>query len=309
MSARPTLSRWGRSPYETDAAIAAETARLSAHVDVLPMHEDAEIIVVTSKDPIGAAELARMPSARLVLTTTSGFDHLDLPALAARGVRAARSPMARRDAVVDAALGLILAGLRGFGPLDAAAREGVWARRALPGLGMRTLRASRVGIVGLGVIGRRMATVLQALGAEVWGHDPAGVPPGVEAAPLATLLARCDAVTLHCRLERGSRGLIGPAELAACRPELVLVNTARGDVLDARAAVSHLAAGGLHFLGLDVFPTEPWPELDRTVGLPGYRALPHAAGYHDGLSAAVADELVAAVAAHVAGQPLPHRLV
>jgi phosphoglycerate dehydrogenase-like enzyme len=288
--------------------MAAERQRLSAWVEVLGMHEDAEVIVVTSKNPIGEAELARMPSARLVLTTTSGYDHLDLPALQARGIRAGRSPLARRDAVVDAALGMLLHGLRAFGPLRAAAREGRWARRELPHLGMRQLRDSRIGVVGLGVIGRRMAAVLQALGAEVVGHDPAGLPDGVPAMSPVRMLQECDGLTLHCRLEPGSAGLLGAAELAQSNPRLVLVNTARGDVLDARAAVARLAAGGLHALGLDVFPVEPWPELDRVRGLPGYLALPHAAGYHDRLSELVSDELCAAVEAWVSGRPLPHGL-
>lgn len=308
LPSRPRLSRWGRSPYETDAAMAEERARLSEWADVLDMHEDAEIIVVTSKNPVGTAELERMPSARLVLTTTSGYDHLDLAALRARSIQAGRSPLARRDAVVDTALGMLLSGLRGFGPLDAAARDARWARRELPDLGMRQLRGSTIGVVGLGVIGRRMATVLEALGARVVGHDPAGLPEGMAALSPAQMLQECDGLTLHCRLEPGSAGLLGAAELARSHPRLVLVNTARGDVLDARSAVARLAEGGLHALGLDVFPEEPWPELDRVRGLPGYLALPHAAGYHDGLSAMVTDELCAAVEAWTDGRPLPHGL-
>ncbi len=302
------ISRWGRSPYETDAHIHDEVARLGRLARVLPMHHDAEVVVVTSKNPIGPDQLLAMPSVRLVLTTTSGFDHLDLAALQAKGIVAARCPAARRDAVVDSALGLILSGLRALGPLRAAAVQGRWARAALPGMRMRTLRGARVGVVGLGVIGRRMAEVLTVLGAEVVGADPLGVPETVVPMDLNDMLAQCDAVTVHCRLERGSSGLIGPAQLAHCGPGLVLVNTARGDVLDVRAAVELLESGRLHALGLDVFPQEPWPELQKVRDLPGLIELPHAAGYHDGLSAAVTTELCAAVDAFVGGRGVPHRL-
>lgn len=300
------VSRWGWSSYETDEALAREAARLSDWVEVCGRRQDAEILTVNSRTRVDAALLEQAPSARLVLTTTSGYDHLDLDALRARGIQAARCPIARRDAVVESALGLILEGLRSHGPLAAAASEGRWARSALPSLGMRTLRGARVGVVGLGVIGRAMAEVLTSLGARVWGHDPAGGPLGLERVELRRLVSESDVVTLHCRLEPGSRRLVG-AELLARARGLVLVNTARGDLLDVDAAVAAVDAGHLHALGLDVFPEEPWPRLaasrhDRIT------YLPHAAGFHVGLMAAVADELVQATAAFVAGRPVPHRV-
>ncbi|MFM2247436.1 MAG: hypothetical protein RL071_3510 [Pseudomonadota bacterium] len=302
---RPRLSRWGRSPYETDAQLAAERAALGDLVEVVEPGAPAEIIVVTSKDPVGEALHPRLGPVRLVLTTTSGFEHLDLDLLRGLGVAAGRCPLARRDAVVESALGLLLDGLRAHGPLRAEAAAGRWARGGLHRLGMRRVSGAEIGVVGLGVIGRRMAEVLGALGARVLGHDPLGVPAGVEAVSLGEMFARSAAVTLHCRLDGGSTGLVGAAELAAARPGLVLVNTARGDVLDVDAALAALDAGRLGALGLDVFPIEPWPALAAAASRPRLCLLPHAAGYYDGLSDAILAELRAAITAWRAGLPLP----
>ena len=299
------LSRWGQSPYETATAMQAERAAFAGLVEVVPPGAPAEIVVVTSKDPVGPAQRAALGPARLVLTTTSGFDHLDLPMLRAMGVAVGRCPLARRDAVVESALGLLLDGVRAHGALRAAAARGEWARAALPQLGMGRLRGAKVGVVGLGVIGRRMAEVLNALGAEVLGADPLGLPPGVKPCSIKEMMSSCAAVTLHCRLEVGRADLIDAGLLGEARPGLVLVNTARGDLLDVPAALAALDDGRLGALGLDVFPREPWPDMRAAQTRPGLTLLPHAAGYYAGLSEAVRAELLASVQAFVRGEPLP----
>ncbi len=301
------LSRWSRSAYETDADLAAEARALSGLVDVLPPGSDAEIVVVSSKLPLGERELARAPSARLVITTTSGTDHLDLDWMRRAGIAACRLPMARRDAVAEATLGMLIHGLRRVGELQERARRGAWARAELPELAPRTLAGSRVGVVGLGVIGRRMAAILDALGVEVLGADPAGLPPGVRPATVDEMLAECDAVCLLCDLNPTSRGILSRERIARARGGLVVVNTARGALLDVDAAVAALAAGRLGALAVDVFPEEPWPDLARVRELPGLLFTPHAAGYHARLPERIREGLVAAVGAFVRGEPLPHR--
>ncbi len=301
------VSRWGWSSYETPEALSQEATVLASVAEVCPPRTDAEILTVNSGTAVDAALLDRAPSARLVLTTTSGFDHLDLRALAARGIQAGRCPLARRDAVVESALALLIEGIRSHGALRTAARAGRWARADLPHLRMRLLGGATVGVVGLGVIGRRMVEVLRVLGATVVGADPAGVPDGIEPCSFEAMATTCDAVTLHCRLEATSARLVSSTWLDRARG-MVLVNTARGDVVDVPAAVGRVEAGTLQFLGLDVFPSEPWGALERsTHGNIVY--LPHAAGFHDGLTTAVTTELHAAVSAFVKGEPLPHRVV
>ncbi len=303
-----TLSRWHTSSYETDADIVEETELLGRIADVLPPERDAEVVVVTSGRRVDSALLDRAPSARWVLTTTSGSDHLDLPELRSRGVGAARLPEARRDAVVETSLWLMLEGLRRGATLRARAASGVWARPELPHLDMRMLHGHRIGVVGLGVIGRRMAEVLAFLGADVWGSDPRGVPDGVREADPADMVARCAAVSLHCALTPSSRGLVGAPLLARAHPGLVLVNTARGALVDVGSAVAALRDGRLAALGLDVFATEPYPHLARDAAVPGLTLLPHAAGFHVGLNRSVREGLHRAVAAISSGEEPPHIL-
>lgn len=297
-------SRWGRSSYERDEDLAAEAAAMAPFVETLPPGVDAEVLSVTSKTKVDAAFLDHTPSARLVVTTTSGYDHLDLVELRARGIAAARCPLVRRDAVVDSALGLMLAGLRVLGPLAAAAREGRWMRGELPALKPRTLAGARVGVVGLGVIGQKMAAVLGVLGAEVLGVDPAGVPEGVRAAELDEVLQTCDAVTLHCALTPETRGCVSRVRLERARPGLVLVNTARGRLVDLDAALDAVDAGRLAALGVDVFPEEPWARLAEAAQRPQVWVTPHAAGWHDRLPEQLRAELAATVAGWVRGEGL-----
>lgn len=301
-------SRWGRSAYESDADLAAERALLATRVAPAPESSDAEIISLASKVKVDALFLDQVPSARLVVTTTSGYDHLDLPLLAARGVVAARMPLARRDAVVDHALAMLLSGMRRLEPLRAGAAAGRWMRGDLVALAPRGMAGRDVGVVGLGVIGQVMARVLTALGAVVWGDDPAGLPSGVRPAPVDALFARCEAITLHCALTPQTRGIVSRARLATARPGLVLVNTARGALLDLPAAVEALDEGRLGALGVDVFPTEPWPGLAAVSSRPGLLYTPHGAGVHDRLAAALREELFATVCAFLDGAPLAHAL-
>lgn len=305
---RPTMSRWGRSAYDTDEAWAAEADTLAPLVRVLAPGSDADVIVVNSKTRVDASLLEQLPSVRLVITSTSGYEHLDLESVRAVGARAARLPLVRRDAVVEASLELMLTGIRQTGRLAEDARQDRWSRGRLPHLPIRTLRGARVGLVGLGVIGREMARVLQALGAEVFGADPRGVCDGVVEASVPELLGTCDVVSLHAASSDTSRGMLGGPALEAARPGLVLLNTARGDLLDVDAAYEAVVSGRLGFLGVDVFPEEPWPRLAAQARHPAVVFTPHSAGWHAGLPEAVTQGLAETIAAFCHDAPLPHSL-
>jgi phosphoglycerate dehydrogenase-like enzyme len=269
---------------------------------------EAAVVVVSSLTQMDATALDAAPRCQLLLTTTSGYDHLDLGAARARGVVVARMPMARRDAVVQAALAMALSLLRDLPAQQVAASEGHWVRAGLAERGIARIDAEPFGIVGLGVIGRRMAEVLQALGVEVWGADPLGLPADVRPATVAEMTARCRVVSLHCSHQRGAPPVLGGEELAVARPDLLVINTARGRALDLAAAEAALVAGRLGGLALDVFPREPWPHLQHLAILPRVLLSPHAAGYHDGLARAIAEELGAALAAWKAGGEVPNRV-
>lgn len=292
--------RWGRAEYEDGdlQGLGLDAVEVPG-TEEAPLGE-AEVLVVPSVRKVTAAHVARLGRCRLVLTTTSGFDHLDLPAVLSAGKLAARLPLARRDAVVETALGMMLALRRRLGPLQVAAGEGKWERDRLGT--WRPSRLGRVAVVGMGVIGRRMGEALGALGAEVLPVDPRvrGTLPLDEA------LARADVVTLHCALNPTTRGLFDAARLATLRRGTVLVNTARGPLVDVDAAMALLRRGHLGGLGLDVFPKEPWP-LANLVH-PDVLVTPHAAGWHPDLWDDVRAGVVRAVGALERGEPVPFRI-
>lgn len=298
------LSRWGQSPYETDADLSRERAALEGLVRVCDNGSDAEVIVVHSKVPMGEEQHKRAPSLRLLVTTTSGTDHIDRDYFADAGIGVARLPEARRDAVVDTTIGSLIWGLRRLGALQRFAASNQWGRARLPEIGPVGIRGAKIGVVGLGVIGGRVANVLTAMGAQVWGADPRGLPPDVQHKTVPQMVSECDAVTLHCDLNETTRRMFDRDLLRSARSDLVIVNTARGDILDAEAAIEMATQEQLGGLALDVFPTEPWHAM--SVRSPRVLLMPHAAGYHVGLADLVCAGLVAAVGAFATGQPVPH---
>lgn len=310
------VQRWGQSAYETDADLALEAAaaqalglRFAVHADVRsqPDFSEADVLVVTSKVRVDADVLDRMRG-RLIIATTSGVDHVDLDACRAAGKVLVRSPLARRDAVVEHSLGMALYLRRRMAEMHAAAQRGVWCRKDLPMLAPGLLRDQPVGLIGLGVIGTRMAEVLQALGAEVLGHDPAVTVPGVQSVSLSELLQRSALVSVHCSLTERSRGLLGAEELSLMRPDAVLLNTARGESLDVSAAVRAVKEGRLGGLGVDVFPVEPYPLLAKEA-VDRVLFAPHAAGYAPDLGTRVARSVASALQAWVDGTALPYPVV
>ena len=302
------LSRWGWSPYETEEDMSLERTALSGVVDVVADGMDAQIVVIHSKIAFGAPQLAAAPSLRLLITTTSGTEHIDLAEMVKRGVTVCRLPMARRDAVVDATVGMLIWGLRRFGTLQRRAADGVWARSELPVLGPVGLSGACIGLVGQGVIGTKVSAVLVALGARVWACDPAGVPSGVVEASVDEMLSRCDAVSLHCDLNPSTRNIISKGRIETARSSLVLVNTARGGLVDVPAALTALSQGGLGALALDVFPDEPYLALEQVCEYPDLMCLPHAAGYHTRLAALVRSGLREAVESFISDATVPHQV-
>ena len=315
----PEVLRWGRSAYEGDAAMdlerrAAESLGLSWE---LREHRadpgdltGVRALVVNSGVRVTRAVLERFEGS-LVLTTTSGREHIDVDAASDLGVTVGRCPMARRDPVVEQSLSWLIALMRRFPALDGAAREGRWARGELLGLGGRGLSGSRVLVVGAGVIGRQMIALLSAMGAEVWCAEQDGVevPAPACRVDLDTALATVDAVTLHCGLTRTSAGMMSAERLARLAPHAVVVNTARGALLDVEAAVEAVRSGALRGLGVDVFPVEPYPQSAAGASVEGVLFSPHASGYRHDLSRRVAAEVAATLVAWHKGAALPHRVL
>lgn len=304
--------RWGRSAYETPEDLARERAAAEALGWTWSLHPDraappdlsrTRVLVVTSGVRVTEAVLARF-GGDLVLTTTSGHDHVDVEAARARGVLVGRTPEARRDAVVEHAVVGASWLARRWDALVGASRGGRWARAELPALAPRGLAGATVGVVGHGVIGRAAVRAFAALGARCLVVDPFAT--GVETSPLEDVLPRADVLTLHCALTPSSRGLVGSGALGRLPAHAIVVNTARGPVLDVEAAVARVVDGRLGGLVCDVFPEEPYPSLARGAAHPGVLFTPHSAGFTRDLGAKVAAGVAASLAAHARGEEVPH---
>jgi D-3-phosphoglycerate dehydrogenase len=269
--------------------------------------------VITWERAVGAADLARLPGLRVVVTPSVGFDHIDLDAARRHGgLWVCHVPGYCVEEMADTAVGLILALLRGIVVLDRHVRDGGWEAEAAGPL--RRVRGSRLGVVGHGRIGAALAERARALGFEVWASDPA-VPAeeiaaaGVRPVSLDELLADCHVVSLHAPLTPATRGLIGRRELARMRRGALLVNTARGALLDTDAVLDALDDGRLGGAALDVLEAEP-PTAEHAA--PQRRNLivtPHAAYYSPDAEAELHRRAAHAVRAVLEGRPPEGALV
>jgi glyoxylate reductase len=248
--------------------------------DLLALVAEADAILILLHDRVDEELLdAAGPQLRCVANVAVGYDNVDLEAAARRDVVVTNTPGVLDDATADLTLALILAATRRVAEGDRLIRSGrpwVWGMHFMLGSG---LRGKRLGIVGLGGIGRRVAERGRAFGMEIAYHSrheaPAEVTAALEAErmPLPRLLAEADVLSLHCPLTPETHHLIGAAELAAMKPSAVLVNAARGPVVDERALAEALAAETIAAAGLDVYEREPRVEpalleLDNVVLTP-----------------------------------------
>ena len=222
--------------------------------------EDVVALLAGPDYSVKADDFSRLPNLRVVATPSVGFDHVDLRAAARHGVWVCNLPDYCVEEMADSALALLLATLRAIVPLDRSVRQGHWYDT--PYRPLRRVAGTRLGVIGFGRIGRALARRAPALGFDVWACD-AAVPDeevaaaGVRPAALAELLRSCEAFSLHVPLTEETRGLIGEAELAAMPRGSVLVNTARGGLVDHDALVRALESGHLGGAALDVLPVEP----------------------------------------------------
>jgi len=253
--------------------------------------DDVAAILTTPRAPVGAELIARLPALRIVSTASVGFDHVDLDAAAARGIAVCSVPDYCTEEVADHTLAFLYALLRGVVALDREVAAGRWDAKGTGAL--RTLGGIRVGIVGHGRIGGAVSRRLHALGVEVWANDVVEIRrDGVYESPLDELLRGCDAVTLHVPLTPETYGLIGARELALMRPDALLLNTARGPVVDVAAVVDALRAGRLGGAALDVLPVEP---PAQPPAAPNLIVTPHAAYYSAAAERRAVDAAVRAV--------------
>ena len=256
--------------------------------------------VIASTDRFDAAVFAACPALRLVARVGVGFDAIDLDAATAAGVAVTVTPGTNSSSVADHALGLMLAVIRRIAEHDAAVRAGRWPRgsEAIGG----ELTGRTVGLVGYGAIGRLVARRLVGFDVALLAADPAYTGGDLaEPVMLPDLLARASVVSLHAPLVPSTRQLIGAAELRAMGHEAILVNTARGGLVDEEALLGALETGAIAGAGLDVFAREP-PAVERFAALRNVVLAPHLAGLSDRSRAAMTAMASGAVLDLLAGR-------
>jgi phosphoglycerate dehydrogenase-like enzyme len=281
----------------------------SDHAGLAAALRDAQVLLHVLS-PVRAAMLEQAPSLQLVQKIGVGLNTIDLEAAAARGIRVANMPGTNTRAVCEATVALMLAVLRRLVPLHAATAAGQgWSLPPESSDDVGELGGRTVGLVGFGAIPKLLVPILQAFGANVqfWSRSPvAGAP--VPQVDLPTLLRTSDIVSLHIPLTADTRHFIDAAAIASMRPGAILVNTARGPLVDEQALVAALAAGRLRGAGLDVFAEEPTPASNPLLAMPQVVATPHVAW----LTSETLDRSLAVIAENCTrlrdGRPLLHEV-
>ena len=273
---------------------------------------DAEVFV-THLAPVTGAMLENLPDLRLIAVSRGGPVNIDMAAAKQHHVRVVNTPGRNASAVAEFTLGLILAETRKIRAGHEALRRGEWRgdlyRADLMG---RELCELTVGVVGYGAVGTRVVALLRAFGCRILVADPyvqltaADRAAGVEHVGLESLLGAVDIVTLHARVTPETTGFIDAAALAAMRPGALLVNTARGPLVDYDALHAALDGGRLGAAALDTFAVEPVPADWPLLSLPNVTLSPHMAGASMRTVTYAAGQAAEEVRRYTAGEALRH---
>ena len=263
-------------PVDLAAALPSYDVELVGARDLLdhPRAARAEGLVCGAVQRLSADDLERLPALRVVSVAGAGYDGIDVTALERRGVALRNAPGSTSVATAELTLALVLMCSRQVDPAQRLLREGEWHGLRFDQVSGRDLDGATLGLVGHGHIARRVERTARALGMDVLHHHRSGCDAPGHVDDLDDLLRASDVLSLHVPLTDASRGLVGPRELDLLPPGAIVVNTARGPVLDADALCDRLDDGRLGAAGLDVYDDEPHvPE--RLLRTPRLVLLPH----------------------------------
>jgi glyoxylate reductase len=286
---RPTADAFALTPDELDRALPTADA-------LLPL------LSVRVDDAL----LARAPRLRIVANYAVGYDNVDLTAATRRRVVVTNTPDVLTPATADLTLALLLAAARRLREADLLIRSGTWRGWSPGELVGLDLDGALLGVVGMGRIGRAVAARARGFGMRIAYASPRSLDvPDAQHLPLDELLARADVVTLHCPLSPSTRHLIGARELARMKPTAIVVNTARGPIVDEAALADALARGQIAGAGLDVFEDEPrvHPGL---VASPRAVLAPHLGSATRGARAGMAESAARSIRDLFAGERPAH---
>ncbi len=253
----------GKTPTEDDL------------VALCRQHDPVAIIVRYGK--VGAAVMEAAPSLRVISKHGSGTDTIDKVAAKARGIEVVAAVGANAAAVAEQALALLLACAKSVVELDSRMHAGHWDKATHKSL---ELGGRTVGLVGLGAIGLRFAKMADALGMRVIGFDPfaKNLPDYVQSVPLDAIWRESDAISLHCPLTDENRGMLNAATLAQCKRGVIVVNTARGGLIDEAALLEAVRSRQVMAAGLDSFAVEPMAPGHPFQGEKHFLLSPHIGG-------------------------------
>jgi len=244
-----------------------------ALIEFLRGHERA----ITALERLDESVFAALPELKVIGKFGVGLDMIDLDAMTRHGRKLGWSAGVNRRSVAELVIAFMIACLRLVPQANSLVRAGKWQQ-----LTGRQLTGRKVGIIGCGHVGKDLTTLLDAFDCEVLAHDIRDFPEfyaqwRVRPVGLERLLAESEIVTLHVPLDRATANMLSAERLALMRPDAVLINAARGGLVDEAALASMLEGGKLAAAAFDVFSTEP-PQNDELLTLPNFLATPHIGG-------------------------------
>jgi D-3-phosphoglycerate dehydrogenase len=247
---------------------------------LIPLVADADA-VITQFAPLRREVIQAMTRAKVIVRYGIGVDNVDLEAARERGIPVCNVPDYCIDEVADHTLAFILATTRQVVPNCLHVRDGKWGL-ATPLDSLKALKHLTVGLIGFGRIGREVAARLKAFKCRVLVHDPVTPPSAIEEAGCipsdrTTVLAESDIISLHCPSTPQTRGLVNRVTLESMKPGVVLINLARGDLVDSDALLEALQQGKVAAAALDVFAPEPIPADHPILKLPNVIVASHIA--------------------------------
>ena len=261
-------------------------------------------------DPIDRVLLDAMPQLEFVSSVSVGVDHIDVPTLTGRHIPVGHTPGVLVDTTADAAFALLLSAARRVAEGDRFIRAGNWRQenRWSPDFFLgKDVSGATLGIIGLGAIGQAMARRALGFDMRVLGWTPSGREvAAVESVSLEELLLRSDFVSVHLALTPTTRNLLDADKIAAMKPGAVLINTARGGIVDEQALAQALDSGHLFAAGLDVFAREPVAMDNPLLQHPRVVLVPHIGSATTLTRARMVEIAVRNATAALRGEPMPH---
>ena len=267
-------------------------------------------IAITNKVQISAADIAQLPDLKMVAIAATGTNNVDLEACHARGIVVSNIRNYSGVSVPEHVFTLILALRRNLRAYAADVDAGLWQKSSqfcLLGHPITDLGGSRLGIVGYGALGKKVALIARAFGMQVCVTSRSKVADSdVTQLPLDELLRTCDVISLHLPLDDKTRNMIGPAQLASMKKSALLINTARGGLVDEAALAQALSDGVIGGAGFDVLTKEPPEPINPLLQLhlPNFILTPHVAWASAGAMQTLADMLIENIEAFERGEPV-----